>query len=91
MELAITIDAGEIFVKSTYVLEGDGELAFRAFEEVQWHSQKLMGDRAIQNFDGALIRVDKTSSILISNKHEIVYQKKVVLKKTATKQTNKQT
>ena len=34
MELAITIDAGESFVKSTYVLEGDGALAFRAFEEV---------------------------------------------------------
>ena len=31
MEVAITIDAGESFVKSTYVLEGDGELAFRAF------------------------------------------------------------
>ena len=34
MEVAITIDAGESFVKSTYVLEGDGELAFRALEEV---------------------------------------------------------
>ena len=35
MELAITIgDAGESFVKCTHVLEGDGALAFRAFEEV---------------------------------------------------------
>ena len=34
MEPAITIDAGESFVKSTYVLEGDGALAFRAFEEI---------------------------------------------------------
>ena len=34
MEPAITIDAGESFVKSTYVLEGDGAFAFRAFEEI---------------------------------------------------------
>lgn len=34
MELAITIDAGENFVKSTYRLEGDGALAFIAYEEI---------------------------------------------------------
>ena len=34
IELAITIDAGESFVKSTYKLEGDGALIFSAYEEI---------------------------------------------------------
>ena len=34
IELAITVDAGEPFVKSTYRLEGDGPLVFAAFEEI---------------------------------------------------------
>ena len=34
MELAITIDACEDFVKSTYRLEGDGALVFTAYEEI---------------------------------------------------------
>ena len=34
MELAITIDFGEPFVKATYNLEGDGPLALSAHEEI---------------------------------------------------------
>lgn len=34
MELAITIDFGEPFVKATYKLEGDGPLALSAYEEI---------------------------------------------------------
>ena len=34
IELAITIDAGEPFVKSTYKLEGDGALVFNTYEEI---------------------------------------------------------
>ena len=34
MELAITIDADEQFVKATYHLEGDGPLLFTAYEEI---------------------------------------------------------
>ena len=34
MELAITIDAMEPFVKATYNLEGDGPLIFKAYEEI---------------------------------------------------------
>ena len=34
LELAITIDAGEQFVKSTYALEGDGPLVFCTYEEI---------------------------------------------------------
>ena len=33
MELAITVDAMEPFVKATYNLEGDGSLIFKAYEE----------------------------------------------------------
>ena len=33
-ELAVTIDAGEPFVKATYRLEGDGPLAFIVYEEI---------------------------------------------------------
>ena len=34
MELAVTVDAGEPFVKATYRLEGDGPLVFTAYEEI---------------------------------------------------------
>ena len=34
MELAVTIDAGEPFVKATYRLEGDGLLIFSVYEEI---------------------------------------------------------
>ena len=34
MELAVTIDAGEPFVKATYRLEGDGPLVFTEYEEI---------------------------------------------------------
>ena len=34
MELAITVDAGEPFVKATYHMEGDGPLVFSAYEEI---------------------------------------------------------
>ena len=35
IELAMTIDAGEPFVKATYCLEGDGPLIFSAYEEIK--------------------------------------------------------
>lgn len=34
VELAVTVDAGEQFVKATYRLEGDGPLVFSAYEEI---------------------------------------------------------
>ena len=34
MELAVTVDAGEPFVKATDWLEGDGPLVFTAYEEI---------------------------------------------------------
>lgn len=36
MELAITIDVGEPFVKATYNLEGDGPLALSAYEHISF-------------------------------------------------------
>lgn len=35
LELAAVIDLGEVFVKATYNLEGDGPLSFTAYEEVR--------------------------------------------------------
>ena len=32
VELAVTVDAGEPFVKATYILEGDGQLAIECYE-----------------------------------------------------------
>ena len=34
IELAITVDVGEAFVKATYRLEGNGPLVFTAYEEI---------------------------------------------------------
>ena len=34
LELAVTVDAGEIFVKACYKLEGDGPLAFECYEVI---------------------------------------------------------
>ncbi len=34
IELAITVDAGEPFVKATYRMEGDCPLVFSAYEEI---------------------------------------------------------
>ena len=46
MELAVVIDAGELFVKSTYTLEGDGPLALCAYEEIR----KLYATITTQHF-----------------------------------------
>ena len=35
LELASVVDWGEVFIKATYNLEGDGPLAFTCYEEVQ--------------------------------------------------------
>ena len=35
LELAALVDVGKVFVKATYILEGDGPLAFSCFETLQ--------------------------------------------------------
>ena len=35
MELAAVVDIGELFVKATYYLEGDGPLVFSCYERLQ--------------------------------------------------------
>ena len=37
IELAVIIDGGELFVKGTYNLEGDGALALSKYEELRKH------------------------------------------------------
>lgn len=34
MELAAVVDTGEPFVKSTYILEGDGPLVFKCYDQI---------------------------------------------------------
>ena len=34
VELAITVDAGESFVKATFYLEGDGPLVFNCYDKI---------------------------------------------------------
>ena len=50
MELAAVVDAGEPFVKATYVLEGDGLLVFRAYSVLQALSEAA-GRRYYPNVD----------------------------------------
>ena len=45
MELVITIDAMEPFVKATYNLEGDGPLIFKAYEEIALLSAGILNQR----------------------------------------------
>ena len=41
LELAAVIDWGQVFVKATYNLEGDGSLSFMAYEEVRTVSEAV--------------------------------------------------
>ena len=41
VELAMTTDAGEQFVKATYRMEGDGLLVFAAYKEIADGSQQM--------------------------------------------------
>ena len=45
MELAITVDAMEPFVKATYYLEGDGPLIFKAYEDIALLSAGILKQR----------------------------------------------
>ena len=50
VELAAVIDAGEPFVKATYVLEGDGPLALKCYEVVS----RLFAGIHVQHFPNLL-------------------------------------
>ena len=41
VEMAITVDAGKIFVQTTYNLEGDGPLILNCFEKLEAVSQSI--------------------------------------------------
>ncbi len=68
MELAITVDFGEPFVKATYRLEGDGSLAFSAYEEIV----KLQATISAQNFPNATAVANKLSSNRPTQKQQLI-------------------
>ncbi len=53
MELAGTVDFGEPFVKATYRLEGNGSLAFSAYEEIV----KLQATISTQHFPNTVLQL----------------------------------
>ena len=68
MELAITVDFGEPFVKATYRLEGDGSLAFSAYEEIV----KLQATISAQNFPNTTAVANKLSSNRPTQKQQLI-------------------
>ena len=68
MELAITVDFGEPFVKATYRLEGDGLLAFSAYEEIV----KLQATISAQNFPNTTAVANKLSSNRPTQKQQLI-------------------
>ena len=59
MELAAIIDAGEPLVKATYRLEGDGPLAFTAYEEISF-IQHTIANKHYPNVDAVAKQLSST-------------------------------
>lgn len=68
VELAITIDFGEPFVKATYNLEGDGPLALSAYEEIA----KLNAVISTQHFPNTIAIATKLSSNVSARKQQLI-------------------
>ena len=70
MELAITVDFGEPFVKATYILEGDidGPLALSAYEEIV----KLHATISTQHFLNTTAIASKLSSNRPTQKQQLI-------------------
>ncbi len=74
MELAMTIDAGEPFVKTTYRLEGDGPLIFSAYEEIN----ALTASISTQFYPNTIAVARKLSSNPVQQQQLIDYSKSCV-------------
>ena len=71
MELAITIDAGEPFVKATYRLEGDGPLA-----EISW----LCSTISNEHYPNVLAVANKVAGGVPSHKNQLIAYAKACVK-----------
>lgn len=76
MELTITVDAGEPFVKATYRLEGDGPLVFKAYEEIS------MLRAAISNeyYPNVSAVADKLAGGVPTLKNQLIHYAKACIK-----------
>ena len=52
MQLAVTVDAGKLFVKKTYLLEGDGEMVVDTYV----HLQELLTACSLENYPEAAVQ-----------------------------------
>ncbi len=68
MELAVTVDFGEPFVKATYRLEWDGSLAFSAYEEIV----KLQATISTQHFPNTTAVASRLSSSRPTQKQQLI-------------------
>ena len=75
MELDITVDAGEPFVKSTYRLEGDGPLALIAYEEIS----TLRATISTGHYPN-VVAVSETLSSVLSCRNQLIAYAKACLK-----------
>ena len=63
MEIAITVDAMEPFVKATYNLEGDGPLLFKAYEEIS----ALTVCTSVKHYPNSKAVVNNLGLLLLNN------------------------
>ena len=76
MELAITIDAGEPFVKATYRLEGDGPLALKAYEEISL----LRSTISNEHYPNVLAVANEVAGGVPSHKNQLITYAKACVK-----------
>ena len=76
MELAITIDAGEPFVKATYRLEGDGPLALKAYEEISL----LRSTISNEHYPNVLAVANEVAGGVPSHKNQLIAYAKACVK-----------
>ena len=74
MELAITIDAMEPFVKATYNLEGDRPLIFKAYEEIALLSAGILN----QHYPNTKAVAKSLTTTSIQQQHLLDYAKSCV-------------
>ena len=76
MELAITIDAREPFVKATYWLEGDGPLAFKVYEEISL----LRSTSLNEHYPNVVAVANKVARSVPSRKTQLIAYAKACVK-----------
>jgi hypothetical protein len=76
MELAITIDAGEPFVKATYRLEGDGSLMYTAYNEISTLNATIVNE----HYPSVVALANELSGGVPSLKNQLIAYAKACVK-----------